>query len=202
VVVNTLPVDLDGTTLPFATAVGAATTLRYGQLRLSNVLGPDTRDLRMPMETQFWNGTSFVRNYDDSCTTVAGSAWSFGNYVKRPAGVVFSPVAADTTLVGGGGSLLIAKPAGGRITFDASINLASTGAETASSSCLKNLSLASPTRPWAPLVTTPVPSPVRTSLAHLAGQWCDATPTNNPSARGSFGLYRGVDSMVYQRERY
>jgi len=43
---------------------------------------------------------------------------------------------------------------------------------------------------------------VRTSLAHLAGQWCDTTPTNNPSARGSFGLYRGAESLVYQRESY
>ncbi len=202
VVINALPVDPDGVTLPSATAVASATTLRFGRLRLSNVLGPDTRDLRMPIEAQFWNGTSFVRNLDDSCTTVPASAWSFGNYVKKPAGAVFSPVAVDKTLAGGGSSLQIAKPAGGRVTFDASLNLATTGAETAASSCLKNLSLATPTRPWAPTVTTSTPSPARPSLLHLAGQWCDATPTNNPSARGSFGLYRGAESLIYQRENY
>ena len=165
-------------------------------------MGPDTRDLRMPIEAQFWNGTSFVRNVDDSCTTVPASAWSFGNYVKKPAGAIFSPVAVDKTLVGGSGSLQITKPAGGRVTFDASLNLATTGAETAASSCLKNLSLATPTRPWAPTVSTSTPSPARPSLLHLAGQWCDATPTNNPSARGSFGLYRGAESLIYQRENY
>lgn len=202
VVINALPLDLDGVTRTSATPVASATTLRFGRLRLSNVLGPDTRDLRIPMEAQYWNGTSFVRNADDSCTAVAASAWSFGNYVKKPAGAVFSPVAADRTLAGGINSLQITKPTGGRVTFDASINLATTGAETAAASCLKNLSLATPTRPWVPVVTTSAPSPVRTSLAHLAGQWCDATPTNNPSARGSFGLYRGAESLVYQRENY
>ena len=48
--IHALPVDPDGVTLPSATAVASATTLRFGRLRLSNVLGPDTRDLRMPIE--------------------------------------------------------------------------------------------------------------------------------------------------------
>ncbi|MEY4883781.1 MAG: hypothetical protein RIS34_1635, partial [Pseudomonadota bacterium] len=203
VTVNALPVDPDGVTLTSAVAVASSpTSLRFGRLRLGNVLGPDTRDLRMPMEAQYWSGTSFVRNMDDSCTVVAASAWSFGNYVKKPLSMTFSPSATDKTLAGGVNYLQIGKPTGGRITFDASINLATTGAEIAASSCLKNLSLASPTRPWAPTVTTPAPSPLRPSLVYLAGQWCDTTPTNNPSARGSFGLYRGAESLVFQRENY
>ena len=179
-----------------------ATSVRSGRLRLLNAIGPETRDLKMEVEAQHWNGTSFVRNVDDICTVVPGSAWSFGNYVKRPASVAFSPVAADRTLVAGSAFLMIPKPTGGRITFDASINLAPTGAETASSSCLKNLSLATPTRPWSPIVTNPAPSPARPSLSYLSGRWCDATATNNPAARGSFGLYRGAESLIFQRENY
>lgn len=203
VVVRALPVDLDSVTLPAATAVSSAgTPLRYGRLRLLNGVGPDTRDLKMTTEAQYWNGSNFTLNTDDSCTAVAASAWSFGNYAKKPASVVFNPVATSKTLAGGSSFMMIPKPSGGRVTFDASINLATTGAETAAASCLKNLALGAPTRPWAPTVSTSAPSPVRANLSHLLGQWCDITSTNNPSARGSFGLYRGAESSIFQRENY
>jgi MSHA biogenesis protein MshQ len=203
VVVRALPVDLDGVTLPAAAVVSSAgTSLRYGRLRLLNGVGPDTRDLKMTTEAQYWNGSNFTLNTDDSCTVIAASAWGFGNYVKRPASVVFNPVATTKTLAGGSSFVMIPKPGGGRVTFDASINLATTGAESAGASCLKNLALGSPTRPWAPTVSTLAPSPVRTSLSHLLGQWCDSSATNNPSARGSFGLYRGAESSIFQRENY
>ncbi len=179
-----------------------STQIRSGRLRLLNAIGPETRNLKMEFEAQHWSGMSFVRNTNDICTFVPASAWSFGNYVKRPAAVVFNPVAADRTLVAGSAFLMIPKPAGGRVTFDASINLAATGAETAASSCLKNLALGPPTRPWAPIVTHPAPSPVRPNLTYLAGRWCDPTDTNNPAARGSFGLYRGAESLIFQRESY
>ena len=203
VIVSALPVDLDGVTMTAASAVAnAATSLRYGRLRVTNAIGPHTRPLRMPVEAQYWNGSLFTRNVDDSCTAVQASAWSFGNYIKRPASAVFNPVGADVPLVGGSGFLTVPIPTGGRVTFDASINLAVTGAETAASSCLKNLALGTPTRPWAPTVTNAAPSPVRAGLNHLLGQWCDTTYVNNPSARGSFGLYRGADATIFLRENY
>ena len=176
--------------------------IRSGRLRLGNAMGPDTRDLKMVIEAQFWNGSNFARNTDDSCTVVPASAWSFGNYARRPASTVFNPVASTTTLAGGSAFMMVPRPTGGRVTFDASINLATTGAETATSACLRNFSLVTPTRPWAPVVANTAPSPVRPSLTHLLGAWCDTTAVNNPSARGSFGLYRGADSSIFQRENY
>lgn len=203
VMLKALPVDPDGVTLPAAIDVSnAGLLLRHGRLRMLNAIGPETRALKMNVESQYWNGAVFTRNADDSCTAVPASAWSFGNYVKRPASVVFNPAAPDSTLAGGSGFVMIAKPTGGRVTFDASLNLATTGAETATTSCLKNLALSSPSRPWAPAVTNSAPSPVRPSLTHLLGKWCDAGYVNNPSARGSFGLYRGADSSIFQRENY
>ena len=72
-----------------------STQIRSGRLRLLNSIGPETRDLKMEFEAQHWSGTSFVRNTNDICTFVPASAWSFGNYVKRPAGVTFNPVGAE-----------------------------------------------------------------------------------------------------------
>jgi hypothetical protein len=40
------------------------------------------------------------------------------------------------------------------------------------------------------------------NLSFLRGAWCGGTYVNDPSARASFGLYRGADAMVYQRENY
>jgi MSHA biogenesis protein MshQ len=215
--VGVAPVDADGVTIRSADknlditapadlvndkVLVGSTSVRFGRLRMANAIGPETRNLKMNVESQYWNGALFTRNADDNCTLVPASAWSFGNYVKKPASVVFNPVATDSTLVGGSNFVMFAKPTGGRVTFDASLNLATTGAETATSSCLKNLALSSPSRPWAPAVTNSAPSPARPSLTHLLGSWCDAGYVNNPSARGSFGLYRGADSSIFQRENY
>ena len=37
-------------------------------------------------------------------------------------------------------------------------------------------------------------------LTALRGPWCGAT--SDPSARATWGLYRGSDGVVYQRENY
>jgi MSHA biogenesis protein MshQ len=42
--------------------------LRFGQLKLSNVFGPETFALDMAVHTEYYNGTGFVLNTDDSCT--------------------------------------------------------------------------------------------------------------------------------------
>ncbi|MBI4997219.1 MAG: LamG domain-containing protein [Rhodocyclales bacterium] len=47
-----------------------ATKLRFGRLRLSNVYG-SLSPLIVPVERQYWTGNSWVRNADDTCTTLA-----------------------------------------------------------------------------------------------------------------------------------
>ena len=42
--------------------------VRFGQLKLSNVFGPETFDLDMAVRTEYFDGTSFILNTDDSCT--------------------------------------------------------------------------------------------------------------------------------------
>lgn len=44
--------------------------LRYGRMVLENISGPEDEDLDIVMRTEYWNGSYFVQNNDDSCTAV------------------------------------------------------------------------------------------------------------------------------------
>ncbi|MFT6113118.1 MAG: MSHA biogenesis protein MshQ [Oleispira sp.] len=44
--------------------------LRFGQLKLSNVFGPETFALDMAVQTEYFDGTSFILNTDDNCTAL------------------------------------------------------------------------------------------------------------------------------------
>ncbi len=47
-----------------------STEIRYGRLVLDNVFGSELIDLTMPMETEYFDGSNFVVNTSDSCTTI------------------------------------------------------------------------------------------------------------------------------------
>lgn len=44
--------------------------VRFGKLKLNNVFGPETSDLDMTVQTEYFDGTRFVVNTDDSCTVL------------------------------------------------------------------------------------------------------------------------------------
>ena len=48
--------------------------VRFGQLKLSNVFGPETSPLDMTVSTEYYNGANFVLNTDDNCTTLLDTA--------------------------------------------------------------------------------------------------------------------------------
>ena len=65
----------------------------------------------------------------------------------------------------------------------------SLGASATDASCLQS---------WTP----GKPGTTGASMAYLRGAWCSAAYGKDPSARATFGLYRGTDATVYQRENY
>ncbi len=170
------------------TRVGTV-ALRFGRLRLSNAVGAQTQALALPLTAQFWTGATFDTNTLDSCTTVPATAISFGN-LRR------TLTAADTVASGisfaittGTGAIRLAPPAGGRYgTVDLSLSLG-TGSPPAEVSCLQ---------PWARTQSATAGA----NLDFLRGPWCGNAYDKDPSARASFGLYRGSDSLIYQRENY
>lgn len=159
--------------------------LRYGRLRLQNALGAANRAMKLPLTAQYWNGSAFVANDLDACTRVSAANLSFGNYRPSQSSVVVSPSTITVDPINGS-FITLTNPGGGRLAVDVAIALGSTSAD---SSCMQ--------ASWSR-------SPAASSGANLPalrGGWCGSA-YNDPSARVTWGVYRGSDGVVYQRENY
>lgn len=66
-----LDTDIDEV-MPIAndTKVIASSAFRYGRLLIDNAFGPETEPLNIPLRIQYFDGTRFVDNVDDSSTTL------------------------------------------------------------------------------------------------------------------------------------
>ena len=167
-------------------AFSSGKTMRFGQLRVQNSYGPVTVGQLVPLETQYWNGASFVRNGDDSCTTLNREHIALSGYTLSlnacetaalPASIAFSagqsslPIAAAGT--GNTGSVLLTPILG------------STGAQ-----------LYCPAKGGG---EAPASSAAR---AYLQGRWTGASWDENPAARATFGVYGQARNFIFYRENY
>ncbi|MBS1197205.1 MAG: hypothetical protein H6R18_990, partial [Proteobacteria bacterium] len=72
----------DADTLPSKATNGGTNgsiNIYSGRLWLGNAYGSDKKDLTVPYETQYWNGTAFIKNTADNCTALATANFSLGN---------------------------------------------------------------------------------------------------------------------------
>jgi MSHA biogenesis protein MshQ len=75
-----LNVDADNSGSAERVQVGPATAVRFGRLRLLNSTGVLALDQLPRIETQYWNGTAFVTNVNDTCTTLSASNLSLSGH--------------------------------------------------------------------------------------------------------------------------
>lgn len=165
--------------------------LRYGRLRLQNGMAAANRPVQLALAAQYWNGSAYNTNTLDSCTSVSATHLSFGNLRKSlvagDAVMSNSPV----TVTAGVGRITLAPPASGHVgTLDVAIALDSTATDA---SCLKD-----PPVSWTPAKAATAGA----NLLALRGTWCGGTTFKDPSARATWGLYRGDNGVLYQRENY
>lgn len=158
--------------------------LRFGRLRLQNAHGSQLISMPISMEAQYWNGTAFVTNAADSCTSFATANVALGNFQKNLA-------AGETTVTLGGafnagvGALRLSAPgAANNGSVDVSVNLT---ASAAGASCT---------------TTPPMPASTGADRSYLQGAWCGPAYDRDPTARATFGVLRGSDQMIYQRENF
>lgn len=198
------PVDLDGTAMLSpdldtdspangldSVKVGGTIPLRHGRLRLQNAMGPQGRALNLPLTAQYWTGTAFTTNTLDSCTRIGASHLSFGN-LRNVTAANAAMVGGPSTVTAGVGRIALAPPgSSGRATYDVALALDSATPPT-DASCFKTAA------GWTPAKAATAGA----NLAALRGAWCGSTAASDPGARATWGLYRGADGVLYQRENY
>ena len=199
------PADSDGVTMltlnldTDTPANGADSTLlgqvplRHGRLRLQNGMSAANRSLALPVAAQYWNGSAFITNPSDACTRVTAANLSFGNFRKTltAADAVMAP-ASVTVNPSGSTFITLRAPSSSHVgSMDLAIALGS-GSNPSDQSCLKTAA------GW----TAATAASAGANLAALRGAWCGSAATSDPSARATWGVYRGSNGVIYQRENY
>lgn len=152
------------------------TKLRFGRLFMQNVYGSELLPLPIFVEAQYWNGSSYVRNQQDNCTTVPASSIAMGNYKNNL-------TACETQLGYSSGTgafvngvakyLRLTRPTGtgNNGSVDLSVNLNSATGKTCTTASESNATAAN--IPWFGV---------------------------NPVSRATFGIYK--TPIIYMRENF
>jgi MSHA biogenesis protein MshQ len=157
------------------------TRLRFGRLVIRSASGSQLLPLRVPVEAQYWNGTFWITNVDDSCTPLTTTNIGLDNYIGNlGAGETTATV---VPLSAGRGAITLSAPGSGNNgSVDVAVNL---GAVATADACPS----------FAPTATA-------ANKSYLRGNWCNGTYTKDPAARARFGIRRGSDEMIYMRESF
>lgn len=196
--IGTLDLDVDSAGGNDHKDLGLVADVRFGRMRLDNVLGSEARPLPVPLRVEYWNGSGFATNTNDSCTSVPKSAIALD----------FTPASnlnACETMVNSGSLTFSAGVAPLALTAPGTNNSGSVvltvNLTGASGNYCNAVGAAS-----VPTVASPTPLP------YLRGRWNDgvdgdAVPAtlydDNPSARAAFGIYGSQPgNFIYFRERF
>jgi MSHA biogenesis protein MshQ len=162
--------------------------IRLGRLRLQNAFGSEKLPLAVPLQAQYWAGSYFVNNTDDSCTTLSvppavtltGSATPGGS-----AGLYFYPV------LSGKNELPPQTP---------TLNGSASGVLNAGKI---NVQFAKPDkRGWLDMVLN-VPDYLKYNWGNCNGQSGAAGLLDDlPCARATFGIFGAKSPIIYRRENY
>lgn len=174
--ISAAPTDGEVPASATATAVGANVRLRYGRLRMQNAYGSELRTLPVPLEAQYWNGTFYTTNTDDSCTVLPMNSIVMSNFTGGLAAceTQITPT-SDQTLANGRipTGLVLTRPGPSNSgSVDLAINVT---AVAAGNTCVGS-------------------APSAAAAANLP--WFGP----NIGGRATFGIYRSP--LIYLRENY
>jgi len=94
------------------------TALRYGRMRMSNAYGSALLPLPITTVAQYWNGSAFVTNTDDSCTPLIAPVVSSGDFdsvmcsgnIKLYGNLTSVTASVNSPIKSGMAGLKLAKP--------------------------------------------------------------------------------------------
>ncbi|MBT9612124.1 MAG: LamG domain-containing protein [Burkholderiales bacterium] len=162
-----------GCTYKKITVVGG-TKMRYGRARLNNAHGSELLPLPVPIKAQYYNGSGFVTNSLDSCTT-------FTIPVSGSPCTTAACVWGDLTLT--------------QVTLDAD----KTNVTISNNPLLSGVSQFNLSAPL-PVGTRGAVDLTLNVPAWLEFNWTGVV--GDPKSRATFGLHRKADQFIYQRENY
>lgn len=161
----------------------AGDQMRFGRLAVSNAHGSELLALPVAIETQHWTGAGFTRNAADFCTRLAANHVALSNW-RRDLDLCETSAALSGRFNAGRGNLRFSAPGQNNSgSVDLVVRLDGVGG---GSGCVGGAG-------------TPA---VGASQPWLRGRWSGAAYDQNPTARASFGLYRGSRAQIYVRELY
>jgi MSHA biogenesis protein MshQ len=148
---------------------------------MRNAYGSELLNLPIPLEAQYWNGSAFIRNDGDSCTSLLPANIGLANFTSNLAAGETS--AAAVAFNAGVGNLTLSAPGDGNGgSVDLVINLGTTAIEAPCSAL------------------TPDPVTTGANAGHLQGKWCGANYDKDPTARATFGIRK--TPLIYLRENF
>jgi hypothetical protein len=81
---------------------------RFGRLRIENAYGSEQLARPVGLAAQFWNGSGYVNNPADNCTSLASA--NFPTLAYNPVGKFVTTVSGSGTLSAGVGRIVMTKP--------------------------------------------------------------------------------------------
>ena len=175
-----------GTTSPGNGISFSNKTHRWGRVTLNNVYGSELTSLSVPLTTEYYDGTTFIKNTADNCTSFILS----NDFSISDATDFNCTFATQTTpVIIGSGSV------------KASINNSTTSNGATEIIISDNLNIAN--GPGAGNTGYVDITSKLSNLSWLYYDWdANGTHDNCPSARVTFGIYKGNDRIIYFREDY
>lgn len=159
---------------------------RWGRLVLDNIHGSEVNALKMPVKTEYYNGLSFITNTSDNCTTFSTTS-NFS--ISDTADFDCNLLTQNNPVVIGAGQIQASLP-------DSQVNAGLTHLLLSNPG---NLTLGSGSGNTGYLEVTSRLS----TLPWLLYDWNgDSNHNECPSARASFGIYKGNSKQIYIREIY
>ncbi|MBD1389869.1 hypothetical protein IC617_10555 [Neiella sp. HB171785] len=166
--------------------------LRYGRLKADDGYSPDSLDLHVPLQVEYWNGSNFVVNSWDSCTELGFAMMSFDPQKDN----------ADAIDIGSGSSTLALTrdrssyvgSGGTVITQDGRLWIRYTAPNDSGSAThfVGEGGVSSPISPW----------PEWLKYNWDGDQGASPSPGDDASVSGvaTFGRTRGSDRVISRRE--
>ncbi|MCQ8117763.1 LamG domain-containing protein [Methylomonas rosea] len=159
---------------------GGNKTQRWGRLTLSNAHGSELTALPMPLFSEYFNGTAFVTNTADNCTNL-----SLSSQIK------LSNAATSNGALKAGNTAMTILPSG---TSSATL------ANTPLLAGIAGLSFSAPGAGNTGYIDV---SADLSSLPWLLFDWDhDGGHDDAPTAKATFGIYKGNSRQIYLREVY